>query len=144
MITHWGMSQKLGPMNFGERVGNDFLGNEYSMGREHSPETQREIDQEAGSILAAQHARARAILTEHRELAERVTVALLRYETITKEEFKSLVDGATPESLRKDGFDPESGGQRKGPPPLPARAGAPAVPPPPLPTATRPSPGGAA
>jgi len=127
MITHWGMSEKLGPMNFGERTGNDFLGNEYGMGRDHSNQTQREIDQEAGETLATQHQRARKILEEHRELVERVTAALLLYETISSDEFKALVEGAKVEGLRRDGYDPESS-QRKTPPPLPVARVAPAAP----------------
>jgi cell division protease FtsH len=127
MITHWGMSQKLGPVNFGERTGNDFLGNEYGMGREHSNQTQREIDQEAGETLAAQHERARGILEAHRDLVERVTSALLLYETISKEEFKALVEGSKFETLRRDGYDPEQS-QRKTPPPLPTARVAPATP----------------
>ena len=127
MITHWGMSEKLGPINLGERTGNDFLGNEYGMGREHSNQTQHEVDQEVGQILALHHTRARKILEEHRELVERVTAALLVFETISKEEFKALVDGNTIEALRRDGYDPEQS-QRKTPPPLPSARVAPAIP----------------
>ncbi len=144
MITHWGMSRKLGPVSFGERVGNDFLGNEYGMGREHSGQTQREIDQESGETIGEQYARARGILGEHRELVERVAGALLRYETITKEEFKALVDGAAVEGLHKASAEAESG-KRKTPPPLPAARPQPAAPalPSALPPGAEPRVGGA-
>jgi len=133
MITQWGMSTKLGAINFGERTGNDFLGNEYGMGRDHSSDTQREIDQEVSEILTEQHQRARQVLEEHRELTERVTKALLLHETLTKDEFKSLVAGATPEEVRSSSTGSSPGaGQRGTPPPLPSKAPVVAPPIPPL------------
>ena len=134
MITHWGMSTKQGAVNFGDRTGNDFLGNEYGMGHEHSNTTQREIDEEVREILGEQHRRAKQLLEQNRELAERVTQALLEYETITKEEFKQLVAGAQPGDLQPGKRVQESGTQGV-PPPLPGQApnAAPSRPPPPPP-----------
>ena len=119
MITHWGMSETLGPVNFGERAGRDFLGNDVGMGREHSPETQRLIDLEISGILDVQLARARKILKENDDLMERVAKALMIYETILKEEFLALVDGADPETLREKPKQAPGGG-RDTPPPVPA------------------------
>jgi cell division protease FtsH len=141
MITQWGMGEKLGAVNFGERTGNDFLGNEYGMGREHSSATQREIDQEVAAILAAQHARARGILEEHRDLSDRVTRALLEYETISKEEFRALVGGADPDGLRPHRRT-AGGAGRATPPPLPTAPAPRPVPPPPPSAGGAPEPSG--
>ncbi len=113
MITHWGMSSNLGAVNFGQRVGNDFLGNEYGMGTDHSNTTQRKIDEEVSEILEQQLLRARGILEKQRDLMERVAQALLKYETVSKEDFKKLVEGCAIEDLRP----PTTGAT---PPPLPA------------------------
>lgn len=118
MITHWGMSKKLGPVNFGEKAGNGFLGAEYGAGKDYSQLTARIIDEEVGEILAEQHQRALGLVKEHRDLMERVAQALIRYENIDKEEFKRLVDGVSVEGLHPVG-EPEMGEERKTPPPMP-------------------------
>ena len=118
MITHWGMSTKLGPVNFGTKSGSDFLGNEYGMGKEHSGFTAKIIDEEVGEILEEQHKRALGLIEEHAELMERVTQALLKFENVTKEEFQQLVKGAQVEDLHPAG-EPMPGEERKVPPPVP-------------------------
>ena len=139
MITQWGMSTRLGAVNYGERGGRDFLGNEVGMGRDHSPETQREIDQEIAEILEVQLQRARKLLDGNRDLMERVAQSLLRFETISKDEFLALVDGAAPDDLRNTpGTGP--GGTRAIPPPVPAGSAAPAPAAPPPPQADAPPP----
>jgi len=126
MITQWGMSTRLGVVNYGERGGRDFLGNEVGMGRDHSPETQREIDQEVVEVLEAQLQRARELLDGNRDLMERVAQSLLRYETISKDEFQALVGGAEPDDLR-DSPTAVTGMGLSAPPPVP---GTPPPPPP--------------
>ena len=118
MITHWGMSTELGPINFGERRGNDFLGNEFGMGKDHSQETSRRIDHEVSQVLIQQHQRAVRILDEHRDLMERVAQALIRYENISKEEFHRLLEGVSVDDLHPHG-KPQDGEERKTPPPVP-------------------------
>ena len=125
MITHWGMSERQGPVNFGERSANDFLGQQYGMGHEHSNQTAREIDEEVHDMLEKEHGRARRILEENRDLMERVTQALIRYENLTREDFEKLLDGADPETLRPP--KASSGGPSAGTPPPPPQA-APAAP----------------
>lgn len=118
MITHWGMSKKLGPVNFGEKAGRNFLGGDYGSSKDHSQLTAKVIDEEVGEILQEQHQRALTILKENRDLMERVAQALIRYENISKEEFKQLVDGTSVEDLHPVG-EPETGEERKTPPPMP-------------------------
>jgi len=100
MISEWGMSDKIGPINYAERQGSDFLGTELLRGRDHSEQTAREIDEEIKRLLTEAHTRARAIVDERRAEVERITAALLQHETITGEEIARLVRGESPESLR--------------------------------------------
>jgi len=118
MITHWGMSKKLGAINFGERRGNDFLGNEYGMGKNHSAATAKTIDEEVAALLDEQYQRAHRTLDEHRDLMERVTQALMVYENVSKSEFEMLVAGASVDEMHA-ASPPSGDDERKEPPPMP-------------------------
>ncbi|MBL8862110.1 MAG: ATP-dependent zinc metalloprotease FtsH [Planctomycetes bacterium] len=100
MVTELGMSDKIGPVNFAERQGSEFLGTELMSAKWHSEETAREIDQEIQRILREAYERAEAILSQNRQAVENLTAALLRYETITGEEVKELLAGASLDALR--------------------------------------------
>lgn len=147
MITQWGMSDAIGPINLSDRSGSDFLGNEISMGREHSGWTAKRIDEEVERVLREAQDRAESIIRGNVEAMHRITEALLEYETITGDEVRRLYEGTPPSELRPK-KDQTSQGT---PPPLPPTApevsttpGAatppPAPPAPPLPP--KPSPGG--
>jgi len=141
MITHWGMSSRQGPINFGERSGNAFLGQEYSAGHEHSNQTAREIDEEVKDILEEQHQRARKVLEDHRSEMERVTAALIRFENLSREDFEQLLAGASADDLRPaTSADPSASAGSPPPPPAatptPPTTGGPGFsPPPPAPSA---------
>jgi cell division protease FtsH len=101
MVTELGMSEKIGPINYAERQGSEFLGTELGRGRDHSEATAREIDEEVRRLLVEAHQRALAIVTEKRAEVERITQALLLYETLNGDEIARLVRGGeSPESLR--------------------------------------------
>jgi cell division protease FtsH len=118
MITHWGMSEKLGAIHYGERKGNDFLGAEYGMGKDHSAATAQVIDDEVALLLDAQYKRAQQTLENHRDLMERVTEALMRFENVSKSEFELLVEGASVDAMRA-ASPPTGDDERKEPPPMP-------------------------
>jgi len=101
MVTELGMSDKVGPINFAERQGSDFLGTELMSGKWHSEETAREIDEEIRRIMREAYELARDLVGESREAMERLTQALLLYETLDREEIAKLIDGEAPESLRE-------------------------------------------
>ena len=100
MVSELGMSTKIGPINYAERQGSDFLGTELMRGRMHSEETAREIDREVQSILDAAYQRAEGIIRANRSSLESLAQALLHYETINGEEVKRLMAGESVESLR--------------------------------------------
>ncbi|HTF91382.1 MAG TPA: ATP-dependent zinc metalloprotease FtsH [Planctomycetota bacterium] len=100
MVGELGMSAKIGPINYAERQGSDFLGTELMRGRMHSEETAREIDHEVHQILDTAYKRAEEILRGRREVVECIAQALLSYETINGDDVQRLMNGATVESLR--------------------------------------------
>ena len=101
MVTELGMSSAVGPINYAERQGSDFLGTELMSGKWHSEETAREIDQEIKRFMREAYEVATRIVTEEREAVERLTQGLLLYETLEREEIQQLIGGADPEGLRE-------------------------------------------
>ena len=97
MVTHWGMSERIGPVSF--RVGEEhlFLGKEIQEPRDFSEHTARIIDEEVGRIQREADERARAMLGENREQLDRLAVALLKREVLTSVEIEEVLAGAAVE-----------------------------------------------
>ncbi|HEY3493930.1 MAG TPA: ATP-dependent zinc metalloprotease FtsH, partial [Polyangiaceae bacterium] len=94
MVCELGMSNKLGPIAYGENEESVFLGREMSSRREdYSEDTAREIDQEVRSIVASQHDLARKVIQENREKLDRLATALLERETLDAEEISAALEG---------------------------------------------------
>jgi cell division protease FtsH len=100
MVTELGMSEKIGPINYAERQGSDFLGTELMSGKWHSEETARLIDQEVEKLLKDAYQTAERIVAENALALEHIAQALLAYETISGVDIKKLLAGASIESLR--------------------------------------------
>jgi cell division protease FtsH len=107
MVCAWGMSETLGPVCYGEKRGEVFLGDELMRSRNFSEETSRAIDAEVRIFLDEAHVTARTILAEHREEMERLTEALMRYETISGDDVRAILDGATVDDLRPPEPEPD-------------------------------------
>ncbi len=94
MVTEWGMSEKIGPLNFsGGGSGEIFLGRDFSRKEAYSEATSQAIDAEIRRIVIEQYERALKLLTDNRDVLERVALALLEHETISGDEVKELFDG---------------------------------------------------
>ncbi len=95
MVTQFGMSDRVGMMAVGDREQEIFLGREFGQRREVSERTAEMVDDEIKRLLDEAHARARAILTDNRELLDRIAATLLERETIDREDMEKLVKGET-------------------------------------------------
>ncbi len=115
MVTRFGMSDRLGPMIFGQKEEMVFLGREIAEQRDYSEAIAEIIDEEVKKIVDEAYQRALNVLTEHREELERVARRLMEVETIDYEEFMQLM-GESP-----------AGGRRKRPEMLPKPAEKPAA-----------------
>jgi cell division protease FtsH len=94
MVCEVGMSEKLGPVSYGEREESIFLGREFAQHRpDYSDKTAIDIDDEIKRIVEEQHQRALGILKERRETLDRVAHALLERETLDHEEIMALIEG---------------------------------------------------
>ncbi|MBN2086136.1 MAG: ATP-dependent zinc metalloprotease FtsH [Anaerolineales bacterium] len=96
MVTRWGMSDRLGPMVYGQKEELVFLGREISEQRDYSDQVANEIDEEVRKIVNGAYEEAKAILTKHRETLERVAARLVEVETIDGEEFNRLFPAPQP------------------------------------------------
>ncbi len=102
MITELGMSDVVGPINYAERQGSDFLGTELMSSRWHSEQTARQIDEEVQKLLRDAYETASRIVRDGGEKIERLTEALLVYETINVTEIVDLFAGTAVEDLRPE------------------------------------------
>jgi len=93
MVTRFGMSEKLGPMVFGQKEELVFLGKELGEQRDYSEAVAQEIDAEVRSLIATAYNRARQILIEHRDQLDLVAKRLIEVETLDEREFAALMSG---------------------------------------------------
>ncbi len=91
MVTEWGFSEKLGPLNFSSRHENPFLGREMGQGLHISPETSQIIDEEIRGVVEKNYQRARTLLDQNRDILTAMAKALLDRETIGADEIEALM-----------------------------------------------------
>ena len=92
MVCEYGMSE-LGPLTFGKKEEQIFLGREISQHRDYSEDTAIKIDQEVKKIVAAQYENARTIITENSDAMLRLSEALLERETLDGVQIRRIVAG---------------------------------------------------
>ncbi len=91
MVTTYGMSEKLGPLTFGDRDELVFLGREIAEQRNYSDEVAEEIDDEVRRIIDEAYLRARAILITYRQKLDALARRLIEIETLERKEFEALL-----------------------------------------------------
>ena len=91
MVCEWGMSAALGPLSYSGREEHLFLGRDITRSEGHSEETARRIDVEIRAVIDAAVARARGILTEHRDALDLLGKTLLERETMGADEVRELI-----------------------------------------------------
>ncbi|MBS3973186.1 MAG: ATP-dependent zinc metalloprotease FtsH [Erysipelotrichia bacterium] len=89
MVMSYGMS-KLGPIQYEKSGGNVFLGRDYSSSRNYSGQIAFEIDKEVRAIIDGCYEKARELIANNRPLLDRITAALMEYETLTHEQIMKL------------------------------------------------------
>ncbi len=93
MVTKFGMSKKMGPLQIGSQEENPFLGRELTEQRDYSEEVAESLDSEVQSIVNEQHERVQDILRVHRLRLDAVAEALLVRETLDAHEFVDVFEG---------------------------------------------------
>jgi cell division protease FtsH len=93
MVTEWGMSDLLGRLRYSDNEEEVFLGHSVTQRKNVSDATAKLIDEEIRRIIDDAEGNARRILTEHREDLDKVSQALLEYETLSGDEVRALLRG---------------------------------------------------
>jgi cell division protease FtsH len=91
MVTKWGLSQRLGPLAYSEEEGEIFLGRSVTQHKTVAEETSHTIDEEIRSIIDRNYERAEGILKENIDILHAMAEALMKYETIDKNQIDDLM-----------------------------------------------------
>jgi cell division protease FtsH len=135
MVCEWGMSEELGPLTYGKKEEQIFLGKEFNRHQDYSEATALKIDAEIKKIVSNQYDRASRVLTENKTLLVRVAGALLEHEVLDAGQLRQLMNGeeielpkprvaaAPPPAPREGKEEKVDSGERAGgilPPPMAA------------------------
>jgi cell division protease FtsH len=93
MVTQYGMSETLGPIQYGRGNHQVFLGRDLGEERNYSEEIASKIDAEVRRIIETCYDRGRRILSENWDKVERMVASLLEYETVEADEVKAILEG---------------------------------------------------
>jgi cell division protease FtsH len=134
MVCEWGMSNTMGPLTFGKKEEQIFLGREIAQHQDYSEDTALRIDQEVKRFVTDNYGRANAIITEHKQRILDMADALLARETLDAEQVKRLcaglpLDDPTPSAT---GSPPSASRETKPAKERPAAAIVPSIPPRPV------------
>ena len=102
MVCRYGMSEKLGPVQYGERSEHIYLGRDITRNESFSEETAREIDLEVKRLVIESKQRAEQILRDHRDKLDKLALALLEKETMDVAEIRTLLELPAPKEEEQD------------------------------------------
>ncbi len=108
MVCLWGMSDKLGPVAFGQKDEQIFLGREFAQHKDYSEETAVLIDQEIRGVVTAAYEKAKKILTENMNTLHAIAEALLERETLVEKEIEAIIAGDLSKSTEAEEEETES------------------------------------
>ncbi len=121
MVCEWGMSEKMGPLTFGKKEEQIFLGREFAQHRDYSEGTAIMIDEEVKNIVTGAHDRATEIIKENIEKLHLLAKSLLEREVLDGDEIDSVMKGEVLPAIEKEDAEPEEGDsqpeQQNGPAP---------------------------
>ena len=103
MVTRWGLSDRLGPLTYTEESGEVFLGRSVTQHKQVSDETAHAIDEEVRRVIESNYKHARQILRPTWTSCTPWPRRLIKYETITEEQIKDIMEGRAPRP--PDGWD---------------------------------------
>ena len=96
MVMKYGMSEKLGPLAYGDNEEEVFLGHSVARTQSMSEETQKLVDNEVKAIIDKSYKTAEKIITEKRKYLDVIANGLIEYETLTGDEINNLLEGVKP------------------------------------------------
>jgi len=97
MVCEWGMSDKMGPLSYGKKEEQIFLGREFATHKDYSEDTAKNIDAEVVSIVTRNYEKAKKILTDHIEILHKIAEELLEKEVLNGAEIDVLIGNVLPD-----------------------------------------------
>lgn len=111
MVTRWGLSEKLGPLQYDTDSEEPFLGRSAGQAQTvYSPETAQRIDEEVRNIIDECYEKARQLLIDNRDKLDLMTDALMKYETIDRFQIDDIMEGRVPRPPKGWGDSGPTGG----------------------------------
>jgi cell division protease FtsH len=102
MVCEWGMSNKMGPLSYGKKEEQIFLGREFATHKDYSEETAKQIDAEVVSIVSRNYEQAKKLLTDHIDILHKIAGELLEKEVLNGAEIDVLIGDALPMAQKID------------------------------------------
>ena len=102
MVCEWGMSDKMGPLSYGKKEDQIFLGREFATHKDYSEETAKNIDMEVISIVTSNYEKAKKLLTDHIDILHKIAAELLEKEVLNGAEIDALIGDALPKIPQSD------------------------------------------
>jgi cell division protease FtsH len=96
MVCEWGMSEKLGPLSYGKKEEQIFLGREFATHKDYSEDTAKNIDIEVMSLVTRNYEKAKKLLNDHIEILHKIAAELLEKEVLNGTEIDALIGDALP------------------------------------------------
>jgi len=94
MVCEWGMSEDMGPLSYGKKEEQIFLGREFATHKDYSEETAEKIDREVSRLVSENYERAKTLLSDNMETLHRIAQELLEKEVLTADELDSIIGAA--------------------------------------------------
>ncbi|MBL3826957.1 ATP-dependent zinc metalloprotease FtsH [Marinobacter sp. MW3] len=111
MVTRWGLSEKLGPLQYDTDSEEPFLGRSAGQSQTvYSPETAQRIDEEVRNIIDSCYEKAKQILIDNRDKLDLMAEALMKYETIDRYQIDDIMEGREPRPPKGWGGSGPAGG----------------------------------
>jgi len=111
MVTRWGLSEKLGPLQYDTDSEEPFLGRSAGQSQTvYSPETAQRIDEEVRNIIDSCYEKAKQILVDNRDKLDMMADALMKYETIDRHQIDDIMEGRAPRPPKGWGDSGPAGG----------------------------------
>jgi len=100
MVCEWGMSDAMGPLTFGKKEEQIFLGREIAQHQDYSEDTAIRIDHEIKRLVTSNYERAKALLEKHKVALEQIADALLAREVLDADQVRRIIDGLPLEEMK--------------------------------------------
>ncbi len=100
MVCEWGMSETMGPLAYGKKEEQIFLGREFATHKDYSEDTAKRIDQEVTKIVSSSYERAKQLLIDHMDILNKIASELLEKEVLNTAELDAIV-GVSSEDIDK-------------------------------------------